>query len=247
MAISQPIKVIVDRIPFFKNFFNNTNSGLVGILKRLGQFGDKITVFRNAVKDTQIFGTVLALVIDNIDELGEEYPVLGAILGVFRGLKNAVTKVSDAFKRLNIKPLNVLLGAFKMIVTSISKVLNFVFGLLRDAKNRINWSWLDKPKQVIVDFLKKLNDYGQGLTTFEETLRKISESIGKTFGKIVQNLNKIFNSFRYKTGHGEITKRYSDLNTTAKNTEAILTSIWTKIKNIVAPIGEFFSKIFDKR
>ena len=246
MAISQPIKVIVDRIPFFKNFFNNTNSGLVGILKRLGQFGDKITIFRDAVKDTQIFGTVLALIIDNIDELGEEYPVLGAILGVFRGLRNAVTKVSDAFKRLNIKPLNVLLGAFKMIVTSISKVLNFIFGLLRDAKNRINWSWLDKPKQVIVDFLKKLNDYGQGLTTFEETLRKISESIGKTFGKIAHTLNKILNSFRYKTGHGEITKTYSNLNTTAKNTEAILTNIWTKIKNIVAPIGEFFSKVFNK-
>ena len=126
MAISQPIKVIVDRIPFFKNFFNNTNSGLVGILNKLGRFGDRITVFRDAVKDTQIFGTVLGLIIDNIDELGKEYPVLGAILWVFNGFKNAINKVRDAFKRLNIKPLNVLLGAFKMVVTSISKVLNFV-------------------------------------------------------------------------------------------------------------------------
>lgn len=246
MAISQPIKVIVDRIPFFKNFFNNTNSGLVGILNRLGQFGDKITVFRDAVKDTQIFGTVLALIIDNIDELGKEYPVLGAILSVFRGLKNAITKVSDAFKRLNIKPLNVLLGAFKMIVTSISKVLNFIFELLRDAKNRINWSWLDKPKQIIAGFLKKLNDYGQGLKTFDETLKDIGNSISKSFNKVGNAFNDFIKKFNIKKVTGTIYKANSNLNNTVTKTGSVLITIWEKIKNFVAPIGEFFAKVFDK-
>ena len=52
MAISQPIKVIIKRIPFLNDYFTKTNSGLIVILNNLGAFGDKIVVFQNAIKQS---------------------------------------------------------------------------------------------------------------------------------------------------------------------------------------------------
>lgn len=246
MAISQPIKAIVERIPFFQNFFDNTNKGVVGLVKKLGQFGDKITVFRNAVKDTQIFGKILGLVIDNIDELGKEFPVLGAILWVFKGLKNAITRVKDAFRSLNIKPLSALFGAFKMIVTSIWTVLNSLFNLLKTAKNRINWSWLDGPKKAVLNFLKSLSDYGSGLKSFEQ----ITGKIGQTLSKILNRIKTVFNNIGSKNklvkATGEVTKYYNNLNTTVNKTGIKINDVWNKIKGLFGSIGDFFKNLKDK-
>ena len=134
MAISQPIKSIIKHIPFFENFYDNTNSGLLGIIKKLAIFGDKITAFRDAVKDYEIFGYLTDYLLDNIDELGKKYPIIGAILWVFNGLKNAIKGAKEAFNKLNIKPLSAAFGLFKMVVTSLWNVFNGLFGMLKNAK-----------------------------------------------------------------------------------------------------------------
>ena len=243
MAFSQPIKVIIKRIPFLNNFFNNTNNNIISILKKLGAFGDKITVFRDAVKDTQIFGTVLELVLDNIDELGKEYPILGAILWVFRGIRSIAEKVGVAFKKMNIKPLSALFGAFKMIVTSIWKVLNALFNLLKNAKNSVDWSWLDGPKKAIMNFLKALSDYGSGLVSFEQVTGKI----GQTLGKIFEKIKRVFNNFGKKNNivraTGEVNKYYSNLNKTTGTLGEKISLVWGKVKSFFTPIGDFFKKL----
>lgn len=242
MAISQPIKAIVERIPFFNNFFKNTNEGILGIVNKLGKFGDKITVFKNAVANTKLFGTILGLVIDNIDELGEEYPVLGAILSVFKGLKNIVTDLKETFEAMKIKPFSVLLGTVKLILTVIWNILNGVFSVLKAAKNSIDWSWLEGPKQILINFLKTLSDYGQGLISFE----KVTGKIGKAIGTIFSNIASIFKkrgTGNLKQATGEITKSYSNLNTTISNTGKKISTIWNKIVEFFKPIGEFFKNI----
>lgn len=242
MAISQPIKAIVERIPFFNNFFKNTNEGILGIVNKLGKFGDKITVFKNAVANTKLFGTILGLVIDNIDELGEEYPLIGAILSVFKGLKNVIANLKETFEAMKIKPFSVLLGTVKLILTVIWNILNGVFSVLKSAKNSIDWSWLEGPKQILINFLKTLSDYGQGLISFE----KVTGKIGKAIGKIFSNIASVFKkrgTGNLKQATGEITKSYSNLNTTISNTGKKISTIWNKIVKFFKPIGEFFKNI----
>ena len=238
MTISQPIKAVVERIPFFQNFFKNTNGGLVNLLKNLGKFGDKITVIRNAIKDTNFFGEVVGYFIDNIDELGKKYPILGAILQIFSFLKNAVTNVKDAFKSLNIKPLAVLFGAIKFIAEAISKIITFVAGVLDTLKNKVDWSFLDGPKKAIVDFFKKLSDYGQGLVTFEELVGKIGEKLKDIFSKIF----KIFD--RSNRASNKVIDSANKVQNAGTKIGDALGAVWDKVKDAFSKVGSFFNKIF---
>ena len=243
MAISQPIKVIVDRIPFFKNFFENTNSGIIGLLRNLGKFGDKITVIRNAVKDTKIFGAVLEYFLDNIDEIGKKFPVLGFFLNIFKNLKNTVVKIKEGFQALNIKPLSALFGAFKFVAEGALKILNAIFEVFKSIKDKIDWSFLDKPKAAIIAFVKRLSDYGRGLASFEDVTRRVGKSIKDSFDKIIDSINKLFSKLRLKTGRGEITKSMSDLQSKATTFGAKIADVWGKITGFFKPIGDFFKNL----
>lgn len=243
MAISQPIKAIVERIPFFNNFFKNTNEGIVGIVNKLGKFGDKITVFKNAVKNTELFGTILGLVIDNIDELGEEYPVLGAILSVFKNLKNIIIGLKESFESMKIKPFSVLLGTIKLILTIIWKILNGIIGVLKSAKNSIDWSWLDKPKQFLINLLKSLSDYGQGLISFEKVTGKIGEVIDKVFGVIKKLFGKKVNTNNLKTATAQTKTYLSNVSISANKASSAISAVWDKIKGFFNTVGEFFKNL----
>ena len=243
MAISQPIKVIVDRVPFFKNFFENTNSGIIGLLRNLGKFGDKITVIRNAVKDTRIFGAVLEYFLDNIDEIGKKFPVLGFFLNLFKNLKNLVFKIKEGFQALNIKPLSALFGAFKFIAEGTLKVVNALFEVFKSIKDKIDWSFLDKPKAAIIAFTKKLSDYGRGLMSFEDVTKKVAKSIKDALDKIINSINKIFEKAKLRTGRGEITKTMSDLQTNTTKVGANIAKIWSKIVGFFKPVGDFFRNL----
>ena len=243
MAISQPIKAIIERIPFFDNFFKNTNSGLVGIIEKLGKFGDKITVVRDVVKDYNLFGFLIGKLIDNIDELGEKYPILGAILFVFRGIKKAITNLKDAFKALNIKPLSAAFGLFKMVVTSLWNVLNSIFGVIRDAKNSMDWSWLEKPKQIIINTLKVLSDYGRGLINFEQATSKIGGVLGTLFSSLNSIFNKTNITSKVKTASYEIEKQSANLSVTVDKAGKKVQTVWDKIKGFFTPVVDLFKKI----
>lgn len=243
MAISQPIKVIVDRVPFFKNFFENTNSGIIGLLRNLGKFGDKITVVRNAIKDTKIFGAVLEYFLDNINEIGKKFPVLGFFLNIFKNLKNTVTKIKEGFQSLNVKPLSALFGAFKFIAEGTLKILNAIFEVFKSIKNKIDWSFLDKPKAAIIAFVKRLSDYGRGLASFEDVTKRVGKSIKDAFDKIIDSINKLFSKLRLKTGRGEITKSMSDLQSRATTFGAKIADVWSKIVGFFKPIGDFFKNL----
>lgn len=244
MAISQPAKVILERIPFFRKFFDNTNSGIINLLKNLGKFGDKLTVFRDAVKDTQIFGAVLEYFLDNIEEIGNKYPILGFFVNIFNNLKKAIIKVKEGFRALDIKPLNALFGAFKFIVTIVLDILNSIFEVFKSIKNKIDWSFLDKPKAAIASFVRTLSYYGKGLISFKDVTDTIGKSIRNNFGKIIDSINKLFNKSKLKTGTGEIKTYMSDLNTNTSKIGAKLADIWTKIKNIFGSVGAFFKNVF---
>ena len=243
MAISQPIKVIVDRVPFFKNFFENTNSGIIGLLRNLGKFGDKITVIRNAVKDTRIFGAVLEYFLDNIDEIGKKFPVLGFFFNLFKNLKNLVFKIKEGFQALNIKPLSALFGAFKFIAEGTLKVVNALFEVFKSIKDKIDWSFLDKPKAAIVAFAKKLSDYGRGLLSFEDITKKVAKSIKDSIDKIISSINKIFEKSKLKTGRGEITKTMANLQSDTSKIGANIARIWSKIVGFFKPVGDFFKNL----
>ena len=245
MSISQPMKVIIDRVPFLRNFFENTNSGIIGLVKNLGKFGDKITVVRNAVKDTQIFSTVLEYFLDNVDEIGKKFPVLGFFVNIFKNLKNIVTKIKDGFKSLNIKPLSALFGAFKMVVEATFKILNAIFEVFKSIKDKIDWSFLDKPKAAIVKFMKVLSNYGKGLISFEDVTSRIGKSIKDTFDKVIRAINNLFNKTKLKTNTVEMTKYMSDLKTNTTKVGIKIADIWNKVKDFFAPIVTFFKSIGD--
>ncbi|MBP5597819.1 MAG: hypothetical protein J6Y02_20795 [Pseudobutyrivibrio sp.] len=243
MAISQPIKSVIKHIPFFDNFYENTNTGLLGIIKKLGMFGDKITAFRDAVKDWEIFGYLTDYFLDNIEELGKKYPVLGAILWVFNGLKKAITNAKDAFNSLNIKPLSAAFGLFKMVATSLWNILNGIFEALRSAKNSVDWSWLEGPKQAVINALKTLSDYGKGLLSFEQ----VTEKIGGIFARISTFFNNLFTknntSDKIATVTTQVEKRYANLSVTVGKTEKKVESLWDKIKGFFSPIADFFKNL----
>lgn len=243
MAISQPVQAIVKRIPFFNNFFENTHTGIIGIVNQLGKFGDKITVFRNAIKNTNLFGEAIEFVFDNIGMLSKEYPVIGAIVWVFNSLRKAVNGIKNGFKELNIKPLSAAFGLFKMVVTAIWKVFNSLFGLIKNAKNSVDWSWLEGPKNFIVNLLKSLSDYGRGLTTFEETTEKIGGSLGKFFSSLNKIFNKSIATNKIVTATSEVNKQYSQLNATVDKTGKKIQSVWDKIKSFFKPVSEYFKNL----
>lgn len=244
MAISQPIKVIVQRIPFFNNFFNNTNSGLVGIIKKLGQFGDKITAFRDATKDWEIFGFITEYILDNIDQLGEKYPVLGLIVSVFKSLRNAADRIKLAFKQMEIKPLSAAFGLFKMVVTSLWKALNGLFGVIRGAARSVDWSWLEGPKNILKNILKVLSDYGRGLLDFEETSARITGAITGTFNKVTNTFGKVSSGAgKIKTATHSMEKQFKNLNVTVNSTGKKVQSVWEKVKSFFGSIADFFKNM----
>lgn len=239
MAISQPIKAIIERIPFFQNFFEKTNGGIVGLLKNLGKFGDKITVVRNAFKNTNFFGEVVGYLIDNIDELGKKYPVLGAILWIFKTIKNVFTGVKDVFKSMNIKPLATLFGAIKFIAEAVWKILNFIFSIFKSIKDSVDWSFLDGPKKALISFLQKLSDYSQGLISFEELTGKIGAKLKEIFSKLLSIFDKS------NKASDKVTKSADKIQKAAGKTGSVLSSIWNKIKTFFGSIGNFFKKVFE--
>ena len=244
MAISQPIKVIVQRIPFFNNFFNNTNSGLVGIIKKLGQFGDKITAFRDATKDWEIFGFITEYILDNIYQLGEKYPVLGLIVSIFKSLRNAADRIKLAFKQMEIKPLSAAFGLFKMVVTSLWKALNGVFGVIRGAARSVDWSWLEGPKNILKNILKVLSDYGRGLLDFEETSARIVGAITGTFNKVTNTFGKVSSGAgKIKTATYSMEKQFKNLNVTVNSTGKKVQSVWEKVKSFFGSIADFFKNM----
>ena len=195
MAISQPIKVIFKRIPFFNNFFENASNGIKSITSGLGKFGDKITVFRNAFKETNFFGESMEYVLDNIDELSQKHPVLGAIAWVFNAIRTAVFGIKDAFTKLDIKPFSTAFGILKAIVTGVWKALNGIFGIFQGAASKIDWSWLNGPKEAILNILRAFSDYGRGLITFEELTDRIGGQFKGIFGKLGKVFEGIANTF----------------------------------------------------
>jgi len=239
MAISQPIKAIIERIPFFQNFFEKTNGGIVGLLKNLGKFGDKITVVRNAFKNTNFFGEVVGYLIDNIDELGKKYPVLGAILWIFKTIKNVFTGVKDVFKSMNIKPLATLFGAIKFIAEAVWKILNFIFSIFKSIKDSVDWSFLDGPKKALISFLQKLSDYGQGLISFEELTGKIGAKLKEIFSKLLSVFDKS------NKASDKVTKSADKVQKAAGKTGSALNTIWNKVKEFFGSIGNFFKKVFE--
>lgn len=223
MAISQPIKVIIKRVPFLNDFFNNTNKNVQGIVQKLGKFGDKITVFRNAIKSTNFFGETLEYLLDNIDILAEKSPILGAIVWTLNSIKTAVFGIRDGLKKININPFTTAFGILKFIVTSIWKALNGIFGLFQNVASKINWSWLDKPKNSLVSILKMFSDYGKGLIKFED----ITSKAGISFKRIFDKLNKTFEGIR---------NTFIKIGNTAK-------SVFGKIQGFFTTIINFFKNL----
>lgn len=243
MAFSQPLRVIIDRIPFLRNAFDDTNGSIISALSSLGKFGDKITALRNAIKNTNFFEELLNIILDNIDEIGQKYPIIGALLWVINGIKTALEKVKNIFNQLNIKPMSVAFGALKFVLTGVWNILNFIFGLLKNAKNVIDWSWLNKPKQAILNFLRKLSDYGRGLISFETLTKNLGKTLSDIFSKISETINKIFKNKKLKTATATIDKSHSNLNATISKTGTTIAVIWDNIKKFFIPIGQFFKNI----
>lgn len=241
MVISQPIKAIVKRVPFLNNFFGNLGDSIGDFVSKLGKFGDKITIFRNALKDTNLIEQAVGYFIDNIDELGERYPILGAILWVFKSIKSVLSSIKNGFKSLNIKPLATIFGAIKFVAEIIWKVLNFIFGIFKSIKNSIDWSFLEGPKNAIIGFLKKLSDYGQGLISFEELTGRIGEKISKVFSTIIGLFNKSGSSNKFADN---ATKSYSKLGDTVAKTGNKIQTVWDKVKSFFGGIGTFFKNMF---
>lgn len=267
MAISQPIKVIIKRIPFLNNFFENTNSGLIGILNKLGNFGDKIYLFQNAVKQTNFFGAALEILLDNIDELGKKYPVIGAIAWVFRSLKKAVNDIKNGIKKLNIKPFSTAFGVLKFIVTAVWRGLNGIFGLIQNASKKLDLSWLKGPKEFLANSLKSFSDYGKGLIQFEDIAKKVKNFFENTFGNVRKSASDFFlmisekanaaktvlvNSFnsaktsigafadKVKTGASDIKDYLLGVGDAADESGGKVKSVWDKVKGFFGKISDFF-------
>lgn len=238
-VISQPLAAIFERIPFFQNFFKNTNDGIIGMLKNLGKFGDKITVFRNALKDTNLIRKAVGYFIDNIDALGKKYPILGAVLWVFKSIKNVITGVKDVFKSMNIKPLATLFGVIKFIAEAVWNILNFIFGIFKSIKDSVDWSFLDGPKKSLISFLQKLSDYGQGLISFEELTGKIGAKLKEIFSKLLSIFDKS------NKASDKVTKSADKIQKAAGKTGSVISSVWEKVKSFFGSIGSFFAKMFE--
>lgn len=237
MAISQPIKVIIKRIPFFNNFFENTGNFVKSLTKRLGDFGDKITGFRDAAKDWEIFGYVTEYVLNNIDELAKKNPVLGAFVWVIRSIQNAIKGVKNGIDELGIKPLSALFGIFKMVVTATWRALNDLFGLLTSAASKVDWSWLERPKKIITGILKIFSDYGRGLISFEQAVQKLKQTFANIFGI------KLDGADRIATATHKMQEQYTNLNITVEKTGKKIQNVWEKIKNFFKPVSDYFNNL----
>ena len=267
MAISQPIKVIVKRIPFLNNFFTNTNSSLIGILNKLGAFGDKITIFQNAIKQTNFFGKALEILLDNIDELGKKYPVIGAVVWAFRSLKKVINDTKDNIKKLNIKPISTAFGIFKFIVTAIWRGLNAIFNLIQKASKKINLSWIDEPRKKISNVIKLFSDYGKGLIEFEDIANKVKDFFVKTFLNVKENTSNFFSgvskkaesakrvltdsfnsakesikgfSEKVKNGASDLKQQFKNIEIAGGNAGDKVKAVWDKVKSFFGSISDFF-------
>lgn len=211
MAISQPIETIIKRFPIFNNFFDNTHKNLLDFIKQLGNFGDKIEVFREAAKDFNIFGAVVDYVLDNFDDIARNNPLISNLVLIFERFKETILNLKDSFDKLEIEPLTFLFGTFKIIVNNLLIGLNKLSKFFSDINSKLDWSWLDGPKKIVGDALKAISDYGKGLITFEEVSKSISESFKNIWSSLYKTLSSIpFGEIFNKTFNG-LQKAFSDI------------------------------------
>lgn len=185
MAISQPLKEIMLRIPFFYNFFDTMHNGIVNFTRQLGKFGDRLTVIRTAAKDFNIFGAATEYLIDNFEKIARKNPLLNSSIKVYNKFKSAIASIKESLNSLNLKPLLIIFGLFKMVVNSLWNGLNNIANFISDISKDIDWSWLTSSKDAIFEILKVLDAYGKGLIKFEEATEKIANVFREAWNNIV--------------------------------------------------------------
>ena len=163
-SVRQFASFILQRIPFFKDFYKNLKEGNEGLLESAGKFADKITTLRNMIVNEDLITKVLEAIENKIKSIISEIPGLNYLFSFLKWIKTNIKNVFEALKNVDFSGVK---KALNDIGTIIKKIFNTII-----SKDSF---------QVVIDIFNMILGFGKDiLKGFGAFLSGFAENIDKT-------------------------------------------------------------------
>lgn len=162
--VKQFASFLINKIPFFKDFYKNLKDGNEGLLATLGKFADKITTFRNVIVNEQLVLKLLEAIDKKIKTVVSENTGLQLLVSFLKWIKENIKNVFNTIKSVDFSDV---LKAFDDIGKILKKIFDTVIS--KDVF------------QTIIDLVKMLLGFGKDiLKGFGNFLSGFAENVNKT-------------------------------------------------------------------
>ena len=173
--VKQFASFLINKIPFFRDFYKNLKNGNEGLLSSLGKFADKITTFRNVIVNEQLVLKLLEAIDNKIKTVISKNTGLQLLISFLKWIKENIKKAFDTIKSVDFSGV---LKAFDDIGKIINKIFNTII-----SKDTF---------QTIVDIVKMFLGMGKDiLKGFGAFLSGFAENIDKTDARTKDLLSTI--------------------------------------------------------
>ena len=163
-SVRQFASFILQRIPFFKDFYKNLKEGNEGLLESAGKFADKITTLRNMIVNEDLITKVLEAIENKIKSIISEIPGLNYLFSFLKWIKTNIKNVFESLKNVDFSGVK---KALNDIGTIIKKIFNTII-----SKDSF---------QVVIDIFNMILGFGKDvLKGFGAFLSGFAENIDKT-------------------------------------------------------------------
>ena len=174
-SIKQLASYILNKIPFFRDFYKNLKEGNEGLLSSAGKVADVITTIRNMIVNEQLITKLLEAVENKIKSIIKNNPALQMLVSFIKWIRD---NLKNAFNIIKTIDFSGVIKAFNDIKTIIRQILNTVIST--------------DVFQSIVDIVKMLLGFGKDiLKGFGSFLSGFAQTIDKTDGKTKDLLSTV--------------------------------------------------------
>lgn len=231
-TIGETISWVVNLIPGMDNFFGNLKDGNENLLSNLANIMDKVTMIRDMIVDLNLVPNILNLIKKEILNILQTNPLFQGIIKIISYIIAGIRALIYTLQQLNINPLYVLLGVFKMIGGAIigiasligqgiSKIIEFFTGIA-------DFSFFETVGKEVLIFISLMNALGNGTISVAQVFEYYKQ-------RVLEAFNAIMNSAFVQGIIGFFVNLWDTIKAIGEN-----------IKNTFTAIGEYFTNLFEE-
>ena len=162
-TLKQLTLFIINKIPFFRDFYKNLKEGNEGLLSSVGKVADTITTIRNMIVNEQLITKLLEAVNEKIKSIVQNNPALQMLISFVKWIRGNVKNALTIIKNIDFSGV---IKALKDIKTIIKQILNVVIS--KDVFDAI----VNIMKMILGIGKNILSGSAKFLTGFAETIKE---------------------------------------------------------------------------